>query len=80
MRASIRFIKKTELKELIELYKLPSVFEKSDYNTAGKEVELDHHLFKENASLYFLIVTSQNNINGNQVLKGCMFYIKPCEL
>jgi len=60
----IRFIEYNDLKKLVQLCELHAIFEKSEYNSLGKEKELGGHLFSENPALYCLVVEIDNEIIG----------------
>ena len=41
----IRFVEKSDLKDIVRLCKLHAIFEKCDYNSEGKKEKLNEHLF-----------------------------------
>jgi len=60
----IRFIGKSDLKDLIRLCELHAIFEKSEYHSEGKEQKLGEHLFSVKPSLYCLVVEHLGKIVG----------------
>ena len=60
----IRFAKKADLKEIINLCKLHAIFEKSEYSSLNKEQKLESYLFQENPTLYCLVVECDKKLVG----------------
>lgn len=60
----IRFIKKTDLEDLVRLCELHAIFEKSEYNSENKKQKLNKHLFNEKPSLFCLVVQKEDKIIG----------------
>ena len=61
---SIRFIEKTDLKDLVALCELHANFEKSEYNPTEKEQQLEKYLFSENPALFCLVVEFESQLIG----------------
>ena len=59
---NIRFIKPTDLDELIALCKEHAEYEKSDFQAAGKKESLSKHLFAQAPTLYCLVVELDSKI------------------
>ncbi|MBC8756884.1 GNAT family N-acetyltransferase [Kordia sp. YSTF-M3] len=62
--AKIRFIQKSDLKDLVHLCKLHADYEKSEYNTENKEQLLNGHLFSDRPSVFCLVVEYDNKLIG----------------
>lgn len=60
----IRFIQKSDVKELVNLCKLHADFEKADFDSTNKEEQLNNHLFSDNPTLYCLVVEKESKIIG----------------
>lgn len=62
--STIRFVRPSDLDELVQLCSLHAAFEKCDYNSVGKKELLNTHLFSDRPSLYCLIAEVEGNIVG----------------
>ncbi len=60
----IRFVKPSDLEELITLCKEHAEYEKSDFKVAGKIEALSKHLFAPNPSLYCLVIEVNSQLIG----------------
>jgi GNAT superfamily N-acetyltransferase len=63
-KPQIRFVKKTDLKNLVELCKQHANFEKADYNPTNKEQLLNINIFSNKPNLFCLVVEHENEIIG----------------
>ncbi len=63
-KPEIRFVKKTDLEDLVRLCELHAIYEKSEYNSTNKKTELNKHLFSERPTLYCLVIEHMNDIIG----------------
>ncbi|MFL1895206.1 N-acetyltransferase family protein [Aquimarina sp. 2-A2] len=63
-KPQIRFIKKVDLKNLVELCKQHADFEKTEYNSTNKEELLSKNLFSDEPSLFCLVVEHKDEIIG----------------
>ena len=60
----IRFVEKSDLKDLVRLCKLHANFEECEYNSKDKKQKLNEHLFCERPTLYCLVVEYLDEIIG----------------
>lgn len=60
----IRFAKEKDIKQLVHLCKLHAEFEKSDFNSTGKEQLLSKYLFDTKDIVNCLVVKNQNTLVG----------------
>ena len=63
-RPIIRFIQKSDLKELVNLCKLHAIFEESEYDSTDKAWKLNKHLFSDNPITYCLVVEQEEELIG----------------
>ena len=61
---NIRFVQKKDIKELLELCRLHAIYEKSDFNSNGKEKLFLKCFFKEPLTVSCLVVEHDNKIVG----------------
>ena len=61
---TIRFAQKEDINRLVELCKLHATFEKSSYDTRGKERKLSESLFSESPPLHCLVGVVNQTIIG----------------
>jgi L-amino acid N-acyltransferase YncA len=66
----IRFAKKEDIHQIIDLCEAHAIYEKSSYSKKGKAAQLVKDLFSKNPKLYCLVV--ENNVN----LIGYATYMK----
>ena len=76
----IRFVEKKDLKQLVNLCKLHTIFEKSEFNESGKEQEFNEHLFNNPALFCFVIELDNSLIGYATYMKqfstwDCCFYV-----
>ncbi|MDC3133081.1 GNAT family N-acetyltransferase [Flavobacteriaceae bacterium] len=60
----IRFVKKTDIDDLVRLCEQHAVFERSAFDPKNKEEDLITHLFSTTPSLHCLIVENKDKIIG----------------
>jgi len=60
----IRFVKKSDLADLVRLCELHAIFEECEYNSKNKKQKLNEHLFSDKPSLFCLVVEHLDNIIG----------------
>lgn len=63
-KPEIRFVKKSDLEDLVRLCELHAIYEESDYDKTNKKEELSKHLFSERPTLHCLIIEHMNDIIG----------------
>lgn len=61
---NIRFVQKKDIKELLELCRLHAIYEKSDFNSNGKEKLFLKCFFKRPLTVSCLVVEHNNKIVG----------------
>lgn len=61
---NIRFVQEKDIKELLELCRLHAIYEKSDFNSNGKEKLFLKCFFKEPLTVSCLVVEHNNKIVG----------------
>ncbi|CAM1353446.1 MULTISPECIES: GNAT family N-acetyltransferase [Tenacibaculum] len=61
---NIRFIQKKDVKELLELCKLHAIYEKSDFNSKGKEKLFLECFFKKPLTVNCLVAEDKDEIVG----------------
>ncbi|WP_435263201.1 GNAT family N-acetyltransferase [Tenacibaculum sp. nBUS_03] len=61
---NIRFVQEKDIKELLELCRLHAIYEKSDFNSNGKEKLFLKCFFKEPLTVSCLVVEHDNKIVG----------------
>ncbi len=64
MKIQIRFVESKDMQQIIELCEAHAQYEKSDYSTKNKAVQLSKDLFSETPKLYCLVVESDNELIG----------------
>ncbi len=64
MKIQIRFAESKDMQQIIELCEAHALYEKSDYSTKNKAVQLSKDLFSESSKLYCLVVESDKELIG----------------
>lgn len=64
MKSSIRFVKREDMNQLIDLCEAHATYEKCIYNRANKSEKLERDLFSKHPKLYCLVVESANRLIG----------------
>lgn len=60
----IRFVQNSDLQDLVRLCELHAIYEKSNYDSTNKKVQLSEHLFSVKRNLFCLVVEHHSNIIG----------------
>ena len=63
-QSDIRFVKQTDLEELITLCEEHALYEKADFSKEGKKDSLQKHLFSQTPTLYCLVLELDSKLIG----------------
>lgn len=64
MKTTIRFAKKEDIHQIIDLCEAHAIYEQSDYSKKGKANQLTKDLFSSTPKLYCLVVETKNKLIG----------------